>query len=591
MWWGGILIMIGNAMLAIGQPRLFFVGLIVIVSASGLLKPNISAIVAQLYPEGGSRRDAGFSIFYMGINLGAFFGSLLVPDRCAEFGWNVGFALPAIGMVFGLIQFRYTRKYLGGSGVVGGAGRRMAARAGRRSSSASCVLLAVIAAMAFTGALQLDPVAISQRPNWAMVAFAAGYFAYLLFFAGLELDERKRVVVMIALFVACAMFWAGFEQAGASFNLFAERHTDRNVFGWDMPAGALQTVNPLFIILFAPVFAAIWVKLGARNLDPVRAGEVRARPDPHGRRLLRDGARRRSTSCTGEKVLPTWLILTYLLHTFGELCLSPVGLSSMTKLAPARFVGQVMGVWFLATAIGNNLAGQFAGEIDLEQSAADAGSVPLHLLVGRDRGGVMLVLTPVLAQVPGGSALMNAADVYSRHAWRRCGRAAACLLAVLPASRNGRRKPPPKLDRRPQFVDAGQPRAGRRSAGKANAAGWTQQTYITVDTQFLNAQGQRALSRILQPHGRTRPKRFDAKQARSRHGALAGAAEARRAAAPAPTRSGQACRARGISPPSSKRCTARQVLPAGPTRTARRPPARTSTSSPKSSPRAATTTS
>jgi proton-dependent oligopeptide transporter, POT family len=227
---------------------------------------------------------------------------------------------------------------------------------------------------------------------------AAGYFAYLLFFAGLDTDERKRVVAIIALFSACAMFWAGFEQAGASFNLFAERHTDRNIFGWDMAAGVLQAVNPLFIIIFAPVFAAIWVNLGRRNLDPSAPAKFAVGLILMGCGFLVMFFAARYV-VKGEMVLPTWLILTYLLHTFGELCLSPVGLSSMTKLAPARFVGQVMGLWFLATAVGNNLAGQFAGEIDPNNLP----SMPSQFLYlfwwGFIAGAVLLALTPFIKKM------------------------------------------------------------------------------------------------------------------------------------------------------------------------------------------------
>jgi POT family proton-dependent oligopeptide transporter len=394
--YGGILIMMGNASLAIGDPRLFFVGLVVIVCGVGLLKPNISAIVAQLYPEGGSRRDAGFSIFYMGINLGAFLGSLFCPIVAAKFGWSVGFALPALGMLLGLIQFRLTRRYLADAG---------AAPPGRRATwwpvVAFVAIIAVIAALVFTGRLKFNPVEVSQGANWAMVALAAGYFGYLLWFAGLDRTEHNRVWAMIALFVGCAMFWAGYEQAGASFNLFAERHTDRHVFGWDMPAGVLQAVNPFFIIVFAPVFAAIWVNLGRRNLDL-------SSPAKFGFGLILMGLgflvmfAAAGYVVQGQKVLPTWLILTYLLHTFGELCLSPVGLSSMTKLAPARFVGQVMGVWFLATAIGNNLAGQFAGEIDPNNLPGMPGEFRYLFWWGAIAGAVMLLLTPVIKRLMSG---------------------------------------------------------------------------------------------------------------------------------------------------------------------------------------------
>jgi POT family proton-dependent oligopeptide transporter len=387
------MIMLGNGCLATGNTQLFFIGLLVIVFGVGLLKPNISAIVAQLYPEGGSRRDAGFSIFYMGINTGAFLGSLLVPITAAAFGWNVGFALPALGMMLGLVQFQVTKHYLGNSGVV-----PLGEPTGWWPIIGFVVVVVGVAAMALTGNLQVDPMVISKALNWVLLVLAAGYFAYLLFFAGLDTDERKRVIAIIALFSACAMFWAGFEQAGASFNLFAERHTDRNMFGWEMPAGALQAVNPLFIIIFAPVFAAIWVNLGRRNLDPSAPAKFAVGLILMGCGFLVMFFAARYV-VQGEMVLPTWLILTYLLHTFGELCLSPVGLSSMTKLAPARFVGQVMGLWFLATAVGNNLAGQFAGEIDPNNLP----SMPSQFLYlfwwGFIAGAVLLALTPFIKKM------------------------------------------------------------------------------------------------------------------------------------------------------------------------------------------------
>jgi POT family proton-dependent oligopeptide transporter len=393
VFWGGVMIMLGNGCLATGNTQLFFIGLLVIVFGVGLLKPNISAIVAQLYPEGGSRRDAGFSIFYMGINTGAFLGSLLVPITAAAFGWNVGFALPAIGMMLGLVQFQATKHYLGNSGVV-----PLGEPTGWWPIIGFVVVVVGVAAMALTGNLQVDPMVISKALNWVLLVLAAGYFAYLLFFAGLDTDERKRVVAIIALFSACAMFWAGFEQAGASFNLFAERHTDRNIFGWDMAAGVLQAVNPLFIIIFAPVFAAIWVNLGRRNLDPSAPAKFAVGLILMGCGFLVMFFAARYV-VKGEMVLPTWLILTYLLHTFGELCLSPVGLSSMTKLAPARFVGQVMGLWFLATAVGNNLAGQFAGEIDPNNLP----SMPSQFLYlfwwGFIAGAVLLALTPFIKKM------------------------------------------------------------------------------------------------------------------------------------------------------------------------------------------------
>jgi POT family proton-dependent oligopeptide transporter len=390
---GGMLITLGNAMLAMGRPTVFFLGLTVIVLGVGLLKPNVSAIVAQLYPEGGSRRDAGFSIFYSGINLGALVGSWLVPVVAAAYGWAAGFALPAVGMALGLAQFRLTRHYLAGAG---------ATAPGERASwwpvAVFLVIVALLALLVFAGGLELDPVAISLGANWVMIALVASYFVYLLLFAGLDRTERSRVWVMVALAVACAMFWAGYEQAGASFNLFADRYTNLHVFGWEMPAGVMQAVNPLFIIVFAPVFAALWVNLGRRMLEP-------SAPAKFGLGLLFMGAgflvmvAAAGYVVQGEKVLPTWLVLTYLLHTFGELCLSPVGLSSMSKLAPPRFVGQILGVWFLATAIGVNLAGQFSGEIDPEKLSSMPGQFLYLFWWGVIGGVVMLALTPWLKRL------------------------------------------------------------------------------------------------------------------------------------------------------------------------------------------------
>ena len=394
VWYGGIFIMIGNACLAFGQTQLFFCGLMIIVVGVGLLKPNISAIVAQLYPEGGSRRDAGFSIFYMGINTGAFIGSLLVPEVAQRYGWGVGFALPAVGMALGLAQFALTRKHLGAAGLQPAA----AATHSRASWTPILIggaLLVLVVALGITGAVKMNAVAISDAATWVIFAFAAFYFVYLGFFAGLNLDERKRVVVMFVLFLACAMFWAGFEQAGASLNLFADRYTDRNVFGWDMAAGTLQTINPLFIIIFAPVFAAIWVQLGARNLDP-------SAPIKFSLGLILMGVGfyimvlASKYVVAGDKVLPTWLIFTYLFHTFGELCLSPVGLSSFSKLAPARFVGQALGVWFIATALGNNIAGQFSGNFDWDDPTKMPDQFMFIFWWGVSGGVVLLLLSPWL---------------------------------------------------------------------------------------------------------------------------------------------------------------------------------------------------
>jgi POT family proton-dependent oligopeptide transporter len=392
---GGALIMIGNATLISGKSEIFFLGLLINVFGVGLLKPNISAIVAQLYPEGGSRRDAGFSIFYMGINLGSFLGSLLVPLFASRYGWHFGFALPAVGMLLGLIQFLMTRRYLGTCGS------SIAADAKRASWLPVVLFLCVIVAvatLALTGTIRLNANVIATGASWLIGVLAIGYFTYLIFFAGLNPEERRRAYVLVALFVGCAIFFAGYEQMGASFNLFAQRYTDRHLFTWEIPAGVLQAVNPVLIIIFAPVLAAVWLALGRRNRDLSAPAKFGA-----GLILLGLGFLVMYVAAgfvlSGQKVAMGWLIGTYLLHTWGELCLSPVGLSSMTKLVPTRFVGQVLGVWFMATALGTNLAGQLSADYD----ATRLESLPALFLKifwwGALGGGLMLLLTPLLKRL------------------------------------------------------------------------------------------------------------------------------------------------------------------------------------------------
>jgi POT family proton-dependent oligopeptide transporter len=402
---GGVLIMLGNALLITGSTQLFFGGLLVIVLGVGLLKPNVSSLVGRLYPEGGARMDAGFSIFYMGINTGSILGSLLVPIFAARYGWHWGFALGTLGMALGLIQLACTRHYLGSVGEK---------PAGERGSwlpvGVFCGVVGIIALLLMTGMVHVNPLAVAGSASWLMGLLAAAYFAYLFFFAGLSRAERGRVWVMVALFAASAMFWAGYEQTGASFNLFAERYTNLLLHGswpmawsWDVPAGVLQAVNPVLVVLLAPVFAALWLFLGRRQADPVP-------PVKFGAGLLFMGLGflvmyfASHYVLAGFKVAPTWLLTTYLLHTCGELVLSPVGLSSMSKLSPARFTGQVMGLWMLSMALGDNLAGLLSSEYEGSHVESLPGLFIKVFWFGMVSGALMLALAPWLKR------LMNRAD-------------------------------------------------------------------------------------------------------------------------------------------------------------------------------------
>ena len=394
---GGVLIAIGNTLLALGTTSIFFLGLLVIAMGVGLLKPNVSALVAALYPEGGARRDAGFSIFYMGINTGGLLGPMVVPVIATALGWRYGFALTALGMVLGVGQFLLTRRFLGGAG-------RAVAPEQRATWTPVVVLLVLLAAavvLVLSGSVHVDAALLASFASWAFSLLAVAYFAYLLFFAGLSGTERKRILVMAALFVASVTFWAGYFQQGGSFNLFAARYTDMHILGWNAPPGVLQGADSLFVIILAGVFAALWLALGRRDRDPPASGKF-------GVALLLLGGGFLVMYFAGERVLEghrvlsTWLISAYFLHVCGEMCISPVGLSNMSKLVPPRFLGQAMGMWFLSLALGGVLAGQLSGQYD----ASHLESLPALFLkifwYGTIAGVAMLLLTPVLKRLMAG---------------------------------------------------------------------------------------------------------------------------------------------------------------------------------------------
>ncbi len=363
VWYGGIIIMCGHFILAIPSVWAFFTGLAFVAIGTGLLKPNISAIVGEFYPPGDPRRDGGFTIFYMGINVGAALGPLICGFLAQE-NWHYGFAAAGFGMLFGLIQFKITEDQLGDAGRLPPARRENDAAFERKawgSIAASLLALAFIMMAALNGALTIDAVALAQVSTYIIAGLGALYFVYLFVFGNLSVDERDRVIVLIVLFIACAVFWSGFEQAGSSLNLFADRYTIREFGNFTIPATWFQSLNPVFIIVLAPFYSMIWISLARRNLDPSSPLKFAI-----GLVILGLGFAIMIGAATlvaeGQQVLPTWLFFTYLLHTMGELALSPVGLSAVTKLSPRRYVGQLMGVWWLATSLGNIIAGLLAGE-------------------------------------------------------------------------------------------------------------------------------------------------------------------------------------------------------------------------------------
>src|SRR6266496_1390627 len=415
---GGCFIAAGHFSMAVGLVPTFYLGLCLIVIGTGLLKPNVSAMVADLYPEGGNRRDAGFSIFYSGINVGAMIGPLVCGFLGEKINWHLGFGAAGVGMVLGLVQYRLGGKYLGEAGLrrkaeVTAAGDRTAIR---RLGLGVAVLFGVIVLavlLQLAGVLHLSLYGVAKSTGYFMLGLALVYFGSILFFSKLSVAEKKRILVIFVFFMAAVLFWAGFEQAGSSMNLFGERMTQRVILGWEMPASFLQSVNSIFIILLAPVFGALWIRLGRRQPStPAKMGFGLAFL-AIGFLVLAWGA---SFTAGGARVSMLWLIVTYLLHTVGGLCLSPVGLSSVTKLSPKRLVGQMMGTWFVGTALGNLIAGLAAGEFqgmgvaELFSSVAKVTGVagvvlllfsrPLRRLRGGEEETPALLQVPVSPEIP-----------------------------------------------------------------------------------------------------------------------------------------------------------------------------------------------
>jgi POT family proton-dependent oligopeptide transporter len=317
-------VMIGGVIMALGQFTLawgihpgdaslpvFLTGLALMIAGNGFFKPSISTMVGELYPRGDARRDGGFTIFYMGINLGAFIAPLLCSTlgEDSRYGWSYGYLCAGFGMIISvIIQWTLASRYLGDIGKQPSAQRALVLAGGVHSP--------------------LTP------------------------------EERDRLRVIFTLFIFVVMFWAALEQAGGSMNVFAASQTDRHLGGFEIPAGWFQSLGPVFIILLAPAFSALWSALAARGRNP-------AAPVKMALGLLLTGAgflfmvaaaAQRDTSSAHLASL-WWLVLAYLFHTLGELCISPVGLSLMSKLAPLRLASLVMGVWFLIYFVANLLAG------------------------------------------------------------------------------------------------------------------------------------------------------------------------------------------------------------------------------------------
>jgi proton-dependent oligopeptide transporter, POT family len=374
--YGGVVIMLGHISLAIPSLVSFYLGLLLVATGTGLLKPNVSTMVGAMYGPDDERRDAGFSIYYMGINIGAFTAPLLCGwlAQSAQFrgilasfdisptsSWHWGFAMAAVGMFFGLVQYMAGWKYLGEAGMYPvKAESPEAYRGQRRVLTIGLALVALVIALLIAGAVAgvVTANGVANGLGVFLLLTTVGFFGWMFTVAKWTREERNRLIVVLVLFLAASVFWSVFEQAGSTLNLFADRDTRTVVLGYDFPPSWFQSLNSLFLILLAPVFAWIWIRLGKNDPSSPAKFTLGLVFVAAGFGILVFAARQAEQ---GVQVSPLWLTATYLLHTIGELCLSPVGLSAMTRLAPARIAGLTMGVWFLATSVGNYLGGRMGG--------------------------------------------------------------------------------------------------------------------------------------------------------------------------------------------------------------------------------------
>jgi POT family proton-dependent oligopeptide transporter len=355
---GGLIIAAGHFCLALPSTPTFFLGLALVVVGTGFFKPNVSTMIGQLYRENDPRRDGGFTIFYMGVNVGGFFGPIVCGylAESPRWGWHYGFGAAGIGMVFGIAMYlAFRQRYLPGIGLP-------PERATASAATASSVTASSVTATA------------APRARLTRV-------------------ERDCLIALLVMMAFSIPFWTAFEQTGSSMNFFAAERTRRMAFGHAFPATWFQSVNSLILLITAPIFAWMWTALARRGREPSTPVKMGAAMFlmAGGFVVMVIGAR---ASDGGMLVSPAWLVVTYALHTFGELWLSPIGLSTVTKLAPVKFVSLLMGLWFFATAIAEFLAGQLAALSD----RVERGEL-FHLLGGQADFFLVFVVTSVAAGV------------------------------------------------------------------------------------------------------------------------------------------------------------------------------------------------
>lgn len=368
VFYGGCIIALGHLCLAFPMIETFFLGLLFIMIGTGLLKPTISSLVGELYTaDEPARRDAGFSIFYMGINIGGFIAPLIVGEL-RTYNWHYGFAAAGVGMVLGLIQYKLTEKNLGDAGLYPEQLTDVEAQQ-KRDHKIRNGLIALVAVLVlfvtslFLKIIVIDPIRVAQASAFILLASVVIYFLYLMFFTGQDLAGRMKLIALAIFFIASAMFYSAYEQQGSSLNLFAERYTDLQIESFRIRPEWFQSVPSFVVVAFVPVFAWLWVWLGKRKMNPMTPVKISLGPlfTALGFAMMIGGS---MVVASGGLASPWWLILTFTFHTFGEICLYPTGMSATSKLAPKNLLGQLMGVWFMSLAFGNLVAGLYAGEFD-----------------------------------------------------------------------------------------------------------------------------------------------------------------------------------------------------------------------------------
>ena len=425
---GGLVIALGHVALAVSGlgglghshagMSVFVFGLVLIVVGTGHFKPNVSVMVGALYPPDDPRRDGAFTIFYMGINLGAFLCAFVCGTLGEKVGWHWGFGSAAVGMVLGLVLYVALRPRLLPDIGVAPPGRP---NYGPLFVAAALVLSAAVGLLFYYDAFGAASRAVGRLTaagagatlaavvRWGLFAAVA---VWAVWFVRKQSPEDRGPTACILIFIVFnAIFWLAFEQAGSSLNLFAAEMTDRHVGSWEMPATWFQSVGPLLIILLAPVFAALWSWLGRRDMNPSMPSKISLALFLLGAGYVFMVMGSVGTS-PGRRASMFWLVATYTMHTLGELCISPTGLSFVTRAAPARYVSFLMGVWFLSNAIANKLGGQIAGQVEnIERGTVSlpwyrwfklggqADFFLVFVVMSLGAAVVVLVLTPLLKRL------------------------------------------------------------------------------------------------------------------------------------------------------------------------------------------------